>query len=135
VSRAGGGLMAGGPRAVAAAGHPTLTSSFRYTLSLLGAVLAVFLLRPPALRSIPCRQNAVWPVLRRQPSKASLQACRQGAPWLLFLLTIPPRVKEGGLGRRGAFGRTRFAIAETLNHDRLWRISGQFTVLGVYSKE
>lgn len=49
--------MGGGLGAVAAAGHPTLTSSFRYTLSLLGAVLAVFLLRPPALRSIPCRQT------------------------------------------------------------------------------
>jgi hypothetical protein len=34
--------------------HRTLTSSFRYTLSLLGAVRAVFLFRPPALRSMPC---------------------------------------------------------------------------------
>lgn len=31
----------------------TLTSSLRYTFSLLGEVLATFLLRPPALRSIP----------------------------------------------------------------------------------
>lgn len=34
--------------------HRTLTRSLRYTLSLLGAVLAVLLLRPPATRSIPC---------------------------------------------------------------------------------
>lgn len=114
--------MGGGLGTVAAAGHPTLTSSFRYTLSLLGAVLAVFLLRPPALRSIPCRQNGVWPVQRRQPSKASPQACRQGAPWLLFLLTIPPRVKEGEQRRRGAFGRTASHRTEPLKPHLAMRI-------------
>lgn len=35
----------------------TFTSSFRYTFSLFGAVRQVFLLRPPASRSIPCAQK------------------------------------------------------------------------------
>jgi len=40
----------------------SFTSSFRYTLSLFGAVRCVFLLRPPAIRSIP--------ILRRGQRKA-----------------------------------------------------------------
>lgn len=34
----------------------TFTNSFKYTFSLLGAVRHVFLLRPPASKSIPCKQ-------------------------------------------------------------------------------
>ena len=36
----------------------TLTSSFRYTLSDLGAVRCLVLLRPPASRSIPCLEGS-----------------------------------------------------------------------------
>jgi hypothetical protein len=67
--------------------QPTFTSSFRYTLSLLGAVLAVFLLRPPALRSIPC-EHTQFGKFRRQPCSKPTKASKQDAPWLLFLLTI-----------------------------------------------
>jgi hypothetical protein len=61
----------------------TFTSNFRYTLSLLGAVLAVFLLRPPAIRSIPCNPGTTRnETPHRLPTAAASHA---HAPWLLIL--------------------------------------------------
>ena len=61
----------------------TLTSRARYTLSLLGAVRCVFLLRPPATMSIPCTSRSIQLHIQKRNCYIDCERAggTQGAPW------------------------------------------------------
>lgn len=86
----------------------TFTSSFRYTLSLLGAVLAVFLLRPPALRSIPCRPHQMVAVQQRETPVAVSQPYTRSATRTMAAV----RAHDPTTGERGRC-------------ERAWRVWGR----------
>ncbi len=62
----------------------TFTRSFRYTFSLFGAVRQVFLLRPPASRSIPCTEKQWGSACHMQLVSSPLLAPVTLQGWLTY---------------------------------------------------
>lgn len=81
----------------------TLTNSLRYTLSLFGAVLWVFLLRPPATRSIPCTGTRGNQTHLRSTFEHGSQPLNSSTELSQLYLSTPLEHRLPGLPSRPAF--------------------------------